>query len=61
MMGRLEMKGGMGENSLFKICVDSVGVGGCESLFYTCTCMFMRCLENLHNRVYTHAEIRWSG
>ena len=49
MMGRLEMKGGMGEYSLFKICVDSVGVGGCESLFYPCTCMFMRCLEMFHN------------
>jgi hypothetical protein len=34
MMGRLEMKGGMGENSLFKICVDSVGVGGVEALSY---------------------------
>jgi hypothetical protein len=35
MMGRLEMKDGMGEKSLFEICVDSVGVGGCEDLYYT--------------------------
>ena len=33
-MGQLEMKAGMGEDSLFKICVDSVGVRGAEALSY---------------------------